>query len=323
VHVGIDIGRSAVKAVGPRTAWVGPAGVRPGRPTRGAVGEPPAPSEAVVVETAGRTWTLTDHSSATFDLSPNKAAETTVLALLGALGRILSDEGEAPDEVIVVTGLPAALAETDAEPLAATVARAVTAGTTVHTRGRTVPCPRRIRLRIHYEGDGIYEAARRMGVLGQDGIVLDLGHVTVNIVEYVRGDRFRAYSIPGGGADVFRRFGAALLRRGLPLMRYADAHAAAVRVLEGGGIGPIPHREALDLLRQEARAYFLESLWPEVRALLGPGAVLSTVVIAGGAAEVFPVGEVLPEARILPEPRLQQARGYAALAAEYAREEVR
>jgi hypothetical protein len=51
--------------------------------------------------------------------------------------------------------------------------------------------------------------------------------------------------------------------------------------------------------------------------------VLSTVVIAGGAAEVFPVGEVLPEARILPEPRLQQARGYAALAAEYAREEAR
>jgi hypothetical protein len=104
-------------------------------------------------------------------------------------------------------------------------------------------------------------------------------------------------------------------------MKYSEAHYAAVRVLEGEGIGNIPHREALEILRQEARAYFLESVWPEVRSLLGPGVVLSTVVIAGGAAELFPVGEVFPNAWVLSDPRLQQARGYAALAAEYAREE--
>jgi hypothetical protein len=321
MFVGIDIGRSAVKAVGPRATWIGPAGVRPGRPSRGPVGHPSVPSEAVTVETGGRVWTLTDHSSAVFDLSLNKTSEGTVLALLGALGRIIADEGETPDEVVVVTGLPAALAETDAEPLTKAVTQAVDAGTTVHTRGRTIACPRRIQLRIHYEGDGIYEAARRTGVMGTDGVVIDMGHVTINIIEYVRGDRFQTYSIPGGGAEVFRRFGAALLRKGLPLMKYSEAHYAAVRVLEGEGIGNIPHREALEILRQEARAYFLESVWPEVRSLLGPGVVLSTVVIAGGAAELFPVGEVFPNAWVLSDPRLQQARGYAALAAEYAREE--
>jgi hypothetical protein len=48
---------------------------------------------------------------------------------------------------------------------------------TVRWKGRTVRIPRRLRLLVYAEGDGIYEAARREGLAGTKGLVLDMGHV--------------------------------------------------------------------------------------------------------------------------------------------------
>jgi hypothetical protein len=337
MYVGIDIGRSAVKAVGPRTTWVGPTGLLVGRLTRGPIAlletEEAAQTEEtedVTIETAGRTWTLTDWGGATYDLSPHKTREGTAIALLGALGALLIAEKatEGEDAIIVATGLPAALMEPDAQPLGRLVIGLVREGVTVRWKGRTVRIPRRLRLLVYAEGDGIYEAARREGLAGTESLVLDMGHVTTNIVEYRRGgERARAFSLPKGGADVFRGFGNALARRGGPLMSYGQIHWLVPQMFAGLitriDLGDGREADPREIFREAARDFFIRDLWPEVQAILGNYAAFGNVVIAGGGAEIFPVGEVLPQARVMPEPRLAQARGYAMLAARYAEERTR
>jgi hypothetical protein len=333
MYVGIDIGRSAVKAVGPRITWVGPTGLLVGRLTRGPIAfletEEAAQTEGtedVTIETAGGTWTLTDWGGATYDLSPHKTQEGTAIALLGALGALLIAENAMEEEgtIVVATGLPAALMESDTQLLRRLVIRLVREGVTVRWKGRTVRIPRRLRLLVYAEGDGIYEAARREGLAGTKGLVLDMGHVVTNIVEYRRGgERARAFSLPKGGADVFRGFGNALARRGGPLMSYGRIHWLVPRMFAGLitriDLGDEREADLREIFREAARDFFIRDLWPEVQAILGDHAA-GNIIIGGGGAEIFPVGEVLPQARVMPEPRLAQARGYAMLAARYAEE---
>jgi len=334
MFAGIDIGRSAIKAVGPRATWIGPTGLLAGHPSRG----PIAPLETgktkttetdeVLIKIGQQTWTLTDWGGATYDLSPHKTREGTALALLGALGALLIAENTpetTEDKITIATGLPAALMEADAQPLGQQVSRLVREGVTVSWKGQTVHIPQRFRLLVFAEGDGIWKAAQKEGIAETEGLVIDMGHVTTNIVEYRRsGERIRAFSIPKGGADVFRKFSNTIARKGGPLMGYGRTQWLVKEML-AGRITHIDtedghHVDLREIFRESAQDFFSRELLPEVLAILGDYAAFGLLISAGGGAEIFPIQNALPRARVLPEPRLAQARGYALLAAEYAEE---
>jgi len=319
-YIGVDIGRSAIKvATGDRKILL-PTGLVPGWMTH--MGHPDEDSTPLI-EAGGRRFTLLDAPSARYDLSEHKTGEITALALLAAVGAVLADAPAEPSHVLVVTGVPPALAAVDAPRLGETVARLLAEGVTVRRNDREVRLdPDRLTLWIFYEGDGIYhDYIAAHGSAPRRTFVVDLGHVITSVVPYIDGKRqeARAMSLSTGGLEVYLRLQREIPNRyDLPIPDYTDVFYIVQDVLEDrpdAGIRGGPDAAELRRLSAEtAAAVWHDTLYPRLVAALGPIRSTDTLIVAGGGVALFPVRETLPHVYIPDDPRFAQARGYAAIA---------
>lgn len=324
IPVGIDIGRSAIKICAPglrRLLPTGLARVEPGGPAL--PGRADHALRVAVADPRGATWALTDAPGAAFDLSEHKTGELTALTLLAAAG-VAREALGAP--ILAVTGVPPALAREDARRLGEVVRTLLREGLEATVQDRTVRLTEAdVRIAVYYEGDGIYQDF--VSALGADAprwvAVVDFGHVTTSVVEYVDGERLesRIVSIPAGGHDVYQALRRELaLRFNLPIPDYA-AVARLIRAVEEDAPprawgGPAPE-EIHGLIAETAARVWQDRIRPELESALGRTRLIAeALVAAGGGARLFPVREALgPRAHIPDDPRFAQARGYAALAA--------